>query len=282
MPVPNHVVLRELRKLHSRRYQDPVDEELRGWNWERPPVRPRAYLGLSVSEVATYCPTRRDTWLRRVARVAPEPSEALRVGLAVHEAIHATLRHLRRLLLEGAPWSSYEDLVREVLGSVNVPEGLSGWVTSFVRYTVVQAVAEASWSAVGDGVSPWLPWVSEVRVDGSPLGLSRGLRIDALTGSNVVVDFKVGKPCDNHKLMVAAYAMALEANLEVPVDYGIVVYVNGVNDSLSVRVEATYVATSLRKDFLDARDDTIDMLLTGREPPRAQSCSAACPFRSYC
>lgn len=283
MPLPTHVILKELRKLHLRRFQEPVDEELRGWNWDKPPIRPRAYLGLSVIDAAPYCPTRRDVWLRRAVKVPPELNEQLKVGLTIHEIIHATLKCLRKYVLTTQhPWTTYEDVLEEVMKAVNIPEGMNGWGTQLIKYMIIQTLAEASWNVVGEGATPWLPWISEVRVDGSSLGLSKNLRIDALTGSNILVDFKMGKPCENHKLMVTAYAMALEANLEVPIDYGIIIYVNGVNDSLNIKSEPIYVTSELRKDFIDSRDEVVDMLLSDREPPKAQACIPSCPYRNQC
>lgn len=283
MPLPTHVILKELRKLHLKRFQEPVDEELRGWNWDRPPVRPRAYLGLSVIDAAPYCPTRRDVWLRRAVKVPPELNEQLKVGLTIHEIIHATLKCLRKYVLTTQhPWTTYEDVLGEVMKAVNIPEGMNGWGTQLIKYMIIQTLAEASWNVVGEGATPWLPWISEVRVDGSSLGLSKNLRIDALTGSNILVDFKMGRPCENHKLMVTAYAMALEANLEVPIDYGIIIYVNGVNDSLNIKSEPIYVTSELRKDFIDSRDEVVDMLLSDREPPKAQACIPSCPYRNQC
>ncbi|MCS7109125.1 MAG: type I-A CRISPR-associated protein Cas4/Csa1 [Sulfolobales archaeon] len=283
MPLPTHVILKELRKLHLRRFQEPVDEELRGWNWDKPPIRPRAYLGLSVIDAAPYCPTRRDVWLRKAVKVPPELNEQLKVGLTIHEIIHATLKCLRKYVLTTQhPWTTYEDVLEEVMKAVNIPEGMNGWGTQLIKYMIIQTLAEASWNVVGEGATPWLPWISEVRVDGSSLGLSKNLRIDALTGSNILVDFKMGKPCENHKLMVTAYAMALEANLEVPIDYGIIIYVNGVNDSLNIKSEPIYVTSELRKDFIDSRDEVVDMLLSDREPPKAQACIPSCPYRNQC
>ncbi len=283
MPIPNYVILRELRKLHLRSSQDLVDDSLRGWSWDRPPLRPRAYLGLSVSEVTSYCPTRRDTWLRRMMKIYPESNDTLKTGLLVHELIHKTIKHVRKYLaINDNPWDVYRDVVEEVVGSAEIPESIRSWAVQLVKYIAIQLVAEASWSSVGDGINPWLSWISEVRVDGSLLGLSKNLRVDALTGSNIVVDFKLSKPYENHKLMITAYAMVLEANLEVPVDYGLIIYINGVGSSLNIKVESLCISSYLRKDFIDARDEVIDMVLGEREPPKATSCNPACPFKNYC
>ena len=109
-------MLKELRKLHLRRFQDPIDESLRGWNWDRPPVKPRAYLGLSVSEVASYCLTRRDVWLRRIAKVYPEGNEVLKLGSLVHDVIHLAIEYVRKYVVnEVSPWVAYNDIVETVM-----------------------------------------------------------------------------------------------------------------------------------------------------------------------
>ncbi len=283
MPVPTYVILRELRRLHLRRFQDPIDESLRGWNWDRPPVKPRAYLGLTVSEVASYCITRRDVWLRRIAKAIPEGNEVLKLGSLTHDVIHTTIEYVRKYVANDSDaLSAYDDVVSGVLKAVTIPEQISGWVVNLVKHIALQLLAEASWSAVGDGISPWIPWISEVRVDGSLIGLSKNLRVDALTGSNIVVDFKLARPSENHKIAVAAYAMALESNLEVPIDYALIIYINGLEKAPRISIESIYLSSDVRKEFIDARDDIIDMIITEREPPKANTCSASCPFKNYC
>jgi len=50
-------------------YEEP-DEEVRGWSYSQPPVRPPSPAALTVSELAArYCDTLRDIYLHRVKRV---------------------------------------------------------------------------------------------------------------------------------------------------------------------------------------------------------------------
>lgn len=224
MVVPSYVVRRLLRVLHERSVVYPVPPELRGWSFDRPPVRPRAFLGLSVWEVASYCPTRRDVWLRRVAGVWPRSvPDTLSFGSAVHEVVARVVDGLRRCAVLGDLFSC---------GSV-VDEALKGFegaewfgrlkdIASLVHGPVL---ADYLWGRFGEGSHPLMEAVSEVVVDGSPLGLSSRIRADAVLGGNVVVEIKAGRPSRQHVIAVTAYAMALEANLEVPVDYAVLVYI---------------------------------------------------------
>ncbi|MEM0267324.1 MAG: type I-A CRISPR-associated protein Cas4/Csa1 [Thermofilum sp.] len=267
-------LLRSLRRLHRLREQDPVEEELRGWNWDRPPLRPRAYLGLGVSEVACrYCPTGRDVYLRRMG-VEGERTQPLLDGSLVHAVFHAASCDVRRGLAEGGRgWEVYERLAakaRERLAELGVQGERHAWLEDLYKLLAITWCAE-EWG--------WL--FTEYRVDGTVLGLARNLRVDGLAEGGVVVEVKYGKPQRFHQLALAGYALVLEANLEVPFDYGVLIYVAN-NEGLSVSWEPIYLSTGLRRGFIEQRDELIDLLVSGRDPPRAANCPEACPFRGVC
>lgn len=282
-------ILRGLRRLHWLRQRDPVELGLRGWSWDNPPLRPRAYFGLGVSEVAyRYCETARDVFLRRVRRLEFKPSPQMRIGSIVHSVFHAAAWDVRRLLVNGLDsWRVYEELAgkaRERLIELIGGDGIS-WAVSFYKYLVLGWASEAARveALYGGEAVTWLPWFTEVRVDGSSLGLSNNLRVDALAEGGVVVEVKYGKPLEFHKTGLAGYALALESQLEVPVDYGILVYVNGIPEGKPrISYEYVYIDNHLRHEFLEKRDEIIDMLETQREPPRQPSCPKTCPFYEYC
>lgn len=268
-------LFRSLRKLHHLRGQDPVEDEYRGWSWDRPPVRPRAYLGLGVSDVAyRYCPTRRDVYLRRMG-VAGEPSGPLQNGNFAHLVFHAAAEDVRRELVLGrSGWEAYERIAARAerrLRSLGVEPRTGGWLLDLYKRLALTWCSEE-----------WSGPLSEYRVDGSLLGLSRNLRVDGLAELGVVVELKFGKPHEHHRLALAGYALALEAEMEVPVDYGVLVYVVQAGRHARVSWEPVYVSTALRGGFLEARDELIDLLLSGREPPRPASCPESCPYRGVC
>lgn len=282
-------ILRGLRRLHWLRQRDPVELGLRGWSWDNPPLRPRAYFGLGVAEVAyRYCETARDVFLRRVRRLEFKPSPQMRIGLIVHSVFHAAAWDVRRLLVNGLDsWRVYEELAERARERVSGLVGGDGvnWAVSLYKYLVLGWSSEAARAEAlygGEAVT-WLPWFTEVRVDGSSLGLSSNLRVDALAEGGVVVEVKYGKPLDFHKTGLAGYALALESQLEVPVDYGILVYVNGVpEDKPRISYEYVYIDNHLRHEFLEKRDEIIDMLESEHEPPKPPSCPKTCPFYEYC
>jgi len=115
MVVPSFVFGRLLRRMHSLRQAYPIPDELRGWSWDKPPVKPRAYLGLSIYEVASYCPTRRDVWLRRFSGVTPSEIPAMKLGLDVHEVISSVISSVGRYAVLNDVETIDSSIVDEIL-----------------------------------------------------------------------------------------------------------------------------------------------------------------------
>jgi CRISPR-associated protein Csa1 len=267
---------RALKRLQSIRADDPVDEDLRGWNWHKPPVKPRAYLDLSVSEIAyRFCPTKRDLWLRRVRGVKPIVTDAMRKGIAIHEAIHRSAKEIGKAIAIGyTPWRAYEFAIsgwRRVSREV-------GYVDSYVEE--VYRLSAFMWASLSAELNSATP-LTEYIVNGSLLGLSKSLRVDALFPGSVVVEFKYGLDRDDYDVALAGYAMALESFLEIPVDYGIVITVNG-SDTPRISFRPVYISNAVRQRFIEARDEAIDIVLSENPPEKPSQCPATCPFREHC
>jgi len=285
-----HYLSRVVRRLYWLRDRDPVDEELRGWAWDRFPVKPRAYFGLGVSEVASRpCATSRTSWLRRTAgaRGGVEKGSPIWWGRVVHELIDAAARDVRELLVDGGmgPHRVYEELSARAWRRAREAGAPDRRAVEFYRSMVMLFTSQyLASTAVRWGPSAGgLPFPTEHRVDGSPLGLSNQLRVDALGESNIVVEFKYGRnDRGRHAVGVAGYALALESELEVPVDFGIIVYISDVGATPKMRMEPVYVDNMLRREFLENRDEVIDVLMRSSPPPKPSSCSASCPLYRVC
>lgn len=278
------IYLKNIRRLYELARKDPVDEDLRGWNWDKPPVKPRAYLGLTVSEIASkYCPTRRDLWLKRVVKTQGEPTEQMTIGRTVHRIFHRVFNEVRKIAVDNTPgWKIYEELASRAREDTGLEEE---WAIDLYKTLLLTIAAEIDFnqSITGYGYTSWFPWLTEFHVDGSLLGLSNSLSIDALTEGGVVVEIKYGKPMEFHKLAPTGYAMALEANLEIPFDYGLIIYVNGIPDKRpKITLKPVYISNTLRRWFLDERDNIIDMLLSNEEPPAEPNCNIQCPYKKVC
>lgn len=258
-------IRQELRRVRSLGGDFQVPPELRGWAWERPPVRPRANLGLGVSEVAFYscCPS--EALEVRLGKRRNE-GEQLRLGSAVHAVFSAAVSDLRRSLATGnRPWDAAIRLSLKAWDRIRgLSKGVEGYAQDLVelyRALVAELAGEASsaYTSSPNNMSAWTPWLEELTIDGSPLGLSRRLRADAVMG-NVVVEVKLGQSGRPwHEVQLAGYAMALESQLESPVDYGILVRVN--LRPLRYEVIGIPLGETPRIRFLEARDSMIDELI---------------------
>ncbi|MEM0505735.1 MAG: type I-A CRISPR-associated protein Cas4/Csa1 [Thermosphaera sp.] len=273
-------VLRSIRRLYEWARNDPVDAELRGWSWDRPPLKPRAYLGLGVSEVASkYCPTRRDVWLRRKVGARAEASEPLLTGRFIHDAVSLALREAAKALANGIPPTTAYIILQNKWRILNPDPAHAKTVEEAYKTTLLTTLGEAQYEQVVNG-SAQAPTMTEYKVDGTPLGLSQNLSVDILF-ENVIVDMKYGQPRDFHKLTIAGYALALEAYTETPHDYGILIYVSNTS-GLKTTLKPVYISNDLRRWFIEERDEIIDMLLEDREPPRDVKCPESCPLATVC
>lgn len=255
----------ELRSLHGLQQRFPVPPELRGWAWDREPVMPRHRLGLGVAEVAYYacCPSEAlEARLR-----GRQPDRSMLLGSAVHELFRQVAYGLQRLLSLGLePWEAAMRLMASSLyRRVAEEEGLEDEAPRLRELQGALAASLAGDATLqrlqGSARGSWSPWLSEYMVDGSPLGLSPRLRVDALM-SGAVLELKVGQAKEWHAVQLAGYAMALESQLQVPHDYGLLLSVS--LSPLELRVHGVYLDEGLRLKFLEARDAMAEELSLAR------------------
>ena len=77
-----------------------ISEDLRGWSWiKNSRVKPLSEFKLSVSEVThRYCPTYRDIYLKRIAKVNAPPSIKTIRGIAYHEVFHEASLKIKQFI----------------------------------------------------------------------------------------------------------------------------------------------------------------------------------------
>ncbi len=241
-----------------------VYAEVRGWRSEL--VAPRYRARPSISDVTDPCPTRRSVWLRRVAGVKPSETSAVRLGRIIHalllepfRARHASLEALTR---------AFDRIMREYGVGEELVEGLRG------LYEQAVVLAKAS---IYDGI----PVAVEPRIPGAPVGLSNVVKPDLLVGF-IPVEVVYGNGVERKKLALAGYALAIEATLGHPVDFGVVVRVAGPVNNPTLDWVVVTIDDGLRRRFLDARDEVARIIENGEDPGRPETCPSTCPFRGVC
>ena len=93
---------RRLQVLRKELSERGVSEGRRGWSFHSPPVQPfGSGMLFGVGELASrYCPTMRDLWLKRVARIKPPPNVKMIRGIAYHGVVHRTTEMVKRNVYE--------------------------------------------------------------------------------------------------------------------------------------------------------------------------------------
>ncbi len=298
------------RRLLFRRYfpwarRDPPSDDWRGWSWDRPPLEPPYDVTLTIHEVASqHCPTGRDIYLRRVEGLRPPPSPRMVRGLVLHSVVESAVVEAKRALYSGRASSGAEltaALAELEDGAVSgamrpardlTPDRaaeLESMARSLWRFEALQmassldrTLADRPMLGLDALVNTAIPFVVERVIDGSFLGLSDAVRVDALAHSRVVLDLKTGRRREFQTLYTAGYALALEAELEGPVDVGVVVYLEFSGGRPAISREIHLVDEALRREFVEERNRKMRLVAEEIDPGLPDSCPRDCPFLREC
>jgi len=297
--------------MRARLQEIGISNSLRGWNWDKPPVSSiYGDLYVSVSEVAgRYCETLRDIYLRRVLRIPVPFSIKLFDGIVLHRVASETLTYVKRTLYSKGIMSG-ADLIEELLSKADDvcskaleaglkfgrPSDLELEISKkkalrLYRFLIVQAgsqldltLSKFPHAELDSVISQAVPPIVERRVDGSLIGLSKELAVDIYVPAYAVVDLKTGEMRPFHKYALTGYALALEADEEVEVNYGFTIYLRVEPDKphIKVRVKSVLIDDAVRKEFLDIRDEALRIVDTGADPGMPPRCPFYCPYYPVC
>jgi CRISPR-associated protein Csa1 len=119
-------------------------------------------------------------------------------------------------------------------------------------------------------------------VNGRLLGLSHELRVDMFTDRRIVIDIKTGELRDFHKYTLAGYALAIESDLEIPIDYGIITYLLVDKDVVKIRNMVYFIGDELRREFIEMRDEAFNIIHNNMDPGKPPTCPGYCIYYSVC
>jgi len=284
------VLLRDVQAL--RNIKGPISESLRGWNFERSPVRPPLMdVKVSVSAIAnSTCPMMRDIYLRHVERKQPGDNSATILGKKVH-AIFRTIADDARSIVGSGTAEEVEDLFltliarsKEILKDEDIRlRRLYEKLAFRIAYACERFLEEqTAGQTLKDALNAVLPSSFEYRINGGPVGLSEGIHVDAMIWG-VPIEIKLGKEKDKHKIALVGYAMAIEASEGYPVDFGILVNVimnNG--NTIRIKDKIVYLDDELRSLFIELRDEALEVIASGTDPGIPEKCDESCYFYEIC
>lgn len=269
-----------------------VSEELRGWRWYQPPLKPY-YDNVKLPMYAVsskYCPTGRDVYLRTVEKVYPRLSTKVALGKMFHGVVSDCLQ----AFLQQQP-INFEAWWRKIRWNEipEKPENVkepSKRVWEFVSKLCEAKLAEVSsrqpYASKYDVVVSALPFLIEHKISGELLGLSGILSIDCYDYLRAIMfDLKISDEYEEwHKLSPVGYAMVFESVHEVPVNICCVVYLYVENERVTVRKDLFFASDELRQWWIEERDKKLEIVAEGRDPgkPERAQCRESCMFFNAC
>lgn len=130
-----------------------------------------------------------------------------------------------------------------------------------------------------------IPLTIEHRTDGSRIGLSRGLSIDAFQALRpMIMEMKTGKEQEFHRLTLAGYALAFESAFGRAVNFGMLAYVRFLEDRPVPYVmrRVCPIDDRLRLQFLQMRDRKLEIIGQPLDPGLPRRCPSACSYFEIC
>jgi len=293
-----------LRRILPQARQKDIAPELRGWNWDKPPLSPiYDTVKLGVADIANnYCPSNRDLYLRRVMGIKTPANRPMLEGGLLHDMMCRMIIAVKRTIyLYGVGClKQLEKLDRNDFFSVL---DRANGVLSLEDMDVIKAKMETLWEyeyhsiynrmqnvlAVQPRIGPdalvglALPVTVEQRLNGSFLGLSAHLSVDAFVFSEpMVVDIKFGRKERFHNLSVTGYALVIESLYEYPINAGCIVYPSFAGDRLTIERDFCFIDDELRQWFIEERDERMRMVHEEIDPGLAQQCPEICSLWQEC
>jgi CRISPR-associated protein Csa1 len=284
--------------------QQIVTTELRGWSWNEAPMQAPYSIQLGVYEVANkYCSTGKDIWWRRVRQVRADANSAMVEGQILHSVVARVISESKRLI-----WHYGIDrpteiisalrkfdkiwLEKEALKSKNCPpidelskkaEAIWNYETSVIEARLRESLSRQPYAKEDSIVNSALPIVIEQRLDGSLIGLSRYLSMDAYQSAEpMILELKFGERKPFHRLQVTGYALVAESLHEFPLNIGCIVYPKFMNGSVSVEKDFFLIDEELRQQFLEERDEKMRMVFEEIDPGLMKNCPKECPYFKHC
>jgi CRISPR-associated protein Csa1 len=288
------------RRLLPQARQQGVAEELRGWNWARPPLEPVYATPLGVYEVAgKYCPTGRDVYLRRVERVVVPPNRGMVEGRLLHQVVADLMVAAKRVIYQhgAACLDALEALRADAHLSMDQPplppsertemqaklDAVRAYETRRIVERVQDVLARQPHAGPDTLVALALPVSLELRLNGTYLGLSPHLSADGvLFAENMVMDLKFGPREEFHRLTTTGYALVLESLHEVPVDVGCIVYVSFRQGRVVVERDFHVIGDELRHWFVEEREEKMRLVSEQLDPGLPGACPRTCPYLRVC
>ena len=259
-----------------------------------------------------FCPTARDVYLRYIEGFEAIPSPPMVRGTLYHRTLEAVVTSAKRLIYDGiTPDLDFgralgdqasiamdelisderDSIERAGVGAEELEQVrknmLKLWRSEACQISaaVISTLSSAPRINVDSLVARAIPLTIEHRIDGSRVGLSGGLSIDAFQSLRpMIMEMKTGKEQEFHRLTLAGYALAFESAFGRAVNFGMLAYVRFLDDRpVPYVMRRVYpIDNGLRLQFLQMRDCKLEIIDQQRDPGLPRRCPNACSFFEIC
>jgi len=280
-----------------------VVDELRGWNWNRPPLSPVYDNKLALYEIAgKYCPTGRDIYLKKVMGEKGELNFLMIQGIVLHDVMVEIMTKAKKLVYTLGV-KSYNEIFKELENNTyNIPEKYKGLLKEdmellenrvnilwdFEARSITSRIQEvlARQPYIGEDSLAYhaMPVIMEQKLDGSFLGMSHYLSSDAFIFSEpMILDLKFDIKRDFHRLTTTGYALVIESLYEYPVNIGCLIYPEFRDGGrITIKKDFHFINEELRQWFIEERDEKMRMVFEEIDPGMPEKCYENCQYNEKC
>jgi CRISPR-associated protein Csa1 len=267
-----------------------VTEELRGWSWDRSPLKPYHDVSLPMYSICgKYCPTSRDVYLRHVLKKPGEVTYPISLGAIVHSTVNGAYKYVRSMNFnpDFEKWYDAQGFKPQVN-----PELIKKYARIVWEYVLAnaesrfrEAISSQPYSVEEDMIMTAAPFMIEHKISGNLIGCSGILSVDCYDYlHNIIFDIKTGVKKGDfnfYRLYATGYALVFESVYEVPVDIGGTVFLNFKDDRLLVERDLFHINDDLRSWWIEERDKKSEMVYEEKDPGIAQ-CEGRCMYGALC
>lgn len=281
-----------------------VSDELRGWRWMDYPLTPSSNVKLTVSDVVNeFCDSGRAVYLKYIMKIESKANWRINLGSLIHNIISEACRVAKLIVYlgsveDGASFrEEFENKFPKIIDKVmNKTEKESSEKILLILKRIWGYAANVFASAFDkqSSKSPYLsidglaalvvPMITEYPLDGSLIGLTKAIRVDALIPPNLIVEVKTRAYKECYEVGLAAYALSFESIYETPIDFALLVNLGFDKDFKSFKVyeKSVLISDELRQRFIERRDWLARIVEEEIDPGKAKKCDINCPFLYYC
>ncbi|WP_170270471.1 CRISPR-associated protein Cas4 [Heliorestis acidaminivorans] len=247
-PAEKHKLQSQLTLVRS----EGVEEELRGWNYYKQPLHP-FYEGLMLTmedlipgQISYEEVLYQQELCRKIRYLYREVRRSFyTLGVANYEILlekMSTLQALNPHLLANSDRQTQLILQREI---------------DSMKARLVDTILNEEAVSEDEVAATFLPLSVDMSVDGSVIGIEKGLTVDFLhiePGESMPIVFFFQVPQAEHLRITTAYALAVEAKYKCPLDFGCITYLTLKEDKLIIERRIHNIDDSRRYDFIEHRD----------------------------